>query len=253
MSATSERTVLQHLSIGLGPAVAVFAAWLFSLPDDRVDAGVTLANVALAIAVITVAFAAVDWLAGVSTSIAAALSLNYFHTEPYRTLRITDRRDVYSVVLLAVLGLAVSAVTAVRVRRGVTAIRHDDARRAGDALAVLLAEDHPAPEAWSAAIGAASNDLGLIVARITQRAPAGLPVIGRRLVDGDEPTVLIPAAGAALPLRRRHPEGACLVLTPRADLGALVVDRRAVLSFADAIERALEPALVRHESPVVPD
>lgn len=242
MDTATIRHPLQQLSIVAGPALAVVAAWVLSLPEDGSDAGVTLANVALVMAVITVGVAVVDWLGGATTSIAAALSLNYFHTEPYHTLRITDRRDVYSVLMLGALGLAVSAVTAVRVRRGVTAIRHGEARHAGTELAALLAVDHPAPEVWTAAITAAANDLGLVTARVSMRMPSGLPVIGRRLAEGDDPTLLLPAVGAVLPLQQRHEAGRWLVVTPRAGLAPLVVDRRAVLSFADAIERALEPA-----------
>ena len=195
-------------------------------------------------AVVTVGFAVVDWAAGVSTSIAAALSLNYFHTEPYRTLRITDRRDVYSVVLLGVLGLAVSAVTAVRVRRGVTTLRHAEACDAGVALSALLADDRPARDIWAAAIDAAANDLAVVTARVASRSPEGLPVIGRRMVNGDDPELVLPAGGAVLPLQQRHAAGAWLVVTPRPGLAPLTVDRRVVLSFADAVELALEPSPV---------
>ena len=47
-----------------------------------------------------------------------------------------------------------------------------------------------------------------------------------------------------LPLQHRHAEGRWLVVTPRPGMAPLTVDRRAVLSFADAIELALEPAPV---------
>ena len=244
MSTAPARTTLHQLAIVVGPGVAVLVAWLLSLPDRDDGAGVTLANVALVMAVVTVGFAVVDWAAGVTTSVVAALSLNYFHTEPYRTLRITDRRDVYSVLLLGALGLAVSAVTAARVRHGVTTLRRADARHAGDELAVLLADDRPAPEVWSAAITAAANDLGLVSARVTAKNPGGLPIIGRRLADSDDPTLMLPAVGAVLPLQHRHAEGRWLIVTPRAGMAPLTVDRRAVLVFADAIELALEPAPV---------
>jgi hypothetical protein len=244
MSTAPVRTPLHQLAIVVGPGVAVLVAWLLSLPDRDDGAGVTLANVALVMAVVTVGFAVVDWAAGVTTSVVAALSLNYFHTEPYRTLRITDRRDVYSVLLLGALGLAVSAVTAARVRHGVTVLRRADARHAGDELAVLLADDRPAPEVWSAAITAAANDLGMVTARVTAKTPGGLPVIGRRLADSDDPSLILPAAGAVLPLQHRHAEGRWLIVTPRPGLAPLTIDRRAVLSFADAVELALEPSAV---------
>ncbi len=244
MSSVSARSNVQTVALVAGPGVAVLVAWLLALPDDRADAGVTLANVALVIAVVTVGFAVVDWLAGVTTSLAAALALNYFHTEPYRTLRITDRRDVYSVVLLGALGLAVSAVTAMRVRRGVTTLRRSDARHSADALAALLADDHPVPEIWTSAITAAGNDLATVHARLSGKNPGGLPVVGRRPAEGDDPTLILPAVGAVLPLHQRHAEGRWLILTPRPGLAPLTVDRRAVLSFADALELALETSAV---------
>jgi K+-sensing histidine kinase KdpD len=241
MSTPHPRTLVQQATLVLGPVVAVLVAWLLTLPDDGDDAGVTLANVALIIAVIVVSAAVIDWLAGVLTSVMAALALNYFHTEPYRTLRITDRRDVVSVVLLLVLGLAVSAVTAARVRVEVRGLARDRAASEGERLSALLAEDQPVASTWSAAITAAANDLGLLTARLTPKTPAQLPVIGRRMNDGDDPTLTIPATGAALRLLRQHEEGRWLVLTPRAGQGPVSVDRRAVLSFADTIELALGP------------
>jgi Domain of unknown function (DUF4118) len=244
MSASPVRTPLRPAAIAVGTCTAVLVAWLLSLPDRNDDAGVTLANVALVMAVVTVGVAVLDWAGGVTTSIAAALSLNYFHTEPYRTLRITDRRDVYSVVLLSVLGLAVSAVTAVRVRRGVTALRRRDARRAGIELEEILRVDRPVPEVWSAAITSAANDLGLVSARVSTRTVADLPTIGRRITGDDDPSLVLPQTGAALSLRRYQDARRWLVLTPRPGMGPLDVDRRAVLSFADAINLALEPAVV---------
>ncbi len=244
MISTPTRTPLEQTAIVAGPVIAVLAAWLLTLPERGGDGGVTLANVALVIAVVTVAFAVIDWLAGVSTSIVAALSLNYFHTEPINTLRITDRRDVYSVLLLLTLGLAMSSFTAVRVRRGITSARHAEADAAGVAIGEMLAVDRPARNVWSAAIDAAANDLALVTARVTATNPTDLPVIARRPLDTDDALLVLPAAGAALPLRHRHEQGRWLIVTPRPGLAPLSIDRRAVLTFADTVELALEPSQV---------
>lgn len=241
MSTSTSPIQARQASIVVGPVAAAVVAWALSLPGDRADSGVTLANVALVMAVVTVGFATLDWMAGVTTSVVAALTLNFFHTEPYHTLRITDRRDVYSVVLLGLLGLAVSAVTAIRVRHGVTELRHVDARRASDELVGLLAHDHPVPEVWTSSIGAAANDLGLVMARLERFAPDGLPQIGRMVDDPSTITVTLPGAGAALRLTHRFDAGRWLVLTPREGMAPVDVDRRAVLAFADALELALEP------------
>lgn len=243
MNTAPRRSPLQQSSLVVGPLVALGAAWLLSLPSDGDLNGVTLANVALIMAVVTVAIAVVDWLGGVITSVMAALALNYFHTQPIHTLRIDDRRDVYSVVLLAGLGLAVSAVTAIRVRTEVRDVTRDRAAGAGAELAGLLTTDQTVAATWAAAISAAANDLGLLNVRVSATTPAQLPIVGRRLADSDDPSLTIPAVGAALRLQHHHSEGRWLVLTPRPGHAPLVVDRRAVLSFADTVELALEPAL----------
>ena len=225
----------------IGPPAAILAAWLMSQGKSG-DGGLTQANVALVMAALTVLFALVDWLAGLTTSVAAALALNYYHTEPFHTLRVTDSRDVLSIVLLLVLGLTVSAATAFRVRRGVHDIRAADAGAAADELRSTLVKNNPAPLVWSAAIATTANDLGLVLARVERSAPADIPTIGRpagsyQLLDAD---LVLPVYGAALRLERRHPEGRWLVLTPRDGLGPLTLDRRAVMAFADTIELALD-------------
>jgi Domain of unknown function (DUF4118) len=234
------RTPLQMAANLGGPPAAILAGWLMSLGEHDGD-GLTQANVALVMAAITVVFASLDWLAGVTTSVTAALALNYYHTEPFHTLRVTDSRDVLSIVLLALLGLSVSAATAVRVRRDVRQIRAADVRAAAEELRSTLAIDSPAPLVWSAAIATPANDLGLVLARVERSAPATIPTVGRagsyQLLDAD---LVLPVYGAALRLEHRHPEGRWLVLTPRDGMGPLTLDRRAVMAFADTIELALD-------------
>lgn len=222
----------------MGPPAAILSAWLLSLGADGDDRGLTLANAALVMAVLTVAVALIDWLAGITTSVASALALNYFHTEPIHTLRVTDARDVFSIILLGLLGLAVSAATAFRVRRNVHDIRAGDALGAADELSSMVASDHPAGKVWAAAIATPTNDLGLVLVRVDQAEPPGLPFIGR-FKDVADSTLLLPQYGATLRLERHHAYGRWLVLTPRDGLGPLTLDRAAVMAFADTIELAL--------------
>jgi hypothetical protein len=241
------RTPLQLIANVAGPPVAVLAAWLMSLDKD-IDDGLTQANVALVMAVVTVLFALLDWLAGVTTSVAAALSLNYWHTEPFHTLRVTDSRDVLSIALLALLGLSVSAATAVRVRRGVRDIRAADVGAAAEELRAVLTENNPAPFVWSTAIATPANDLGLVLARVERSAPADIPAIGRAGDSHRQPEadLVLPVYGAALRLERHHPEGRWLVLTPREGMGPLTLDRRAVMAFAETVELALDANTAEH-------
>jgi len=235
------RTPLQLAANLIGPPAATLGAWLLSLGDSG-DGGLTQANVALVLAALTVLVATIDWLAGLTTSVAAALALNYYHAPPLHTLRVTDSRDILSIALLLALGLSVSAATAYRVRRDVHHIREADVGAAAEELRATLAENNPAPLVWSAAIATPANDLGLVLARVERSAPVDVPAIGRpagsyQLLDAD---LVLPVYGAALRLERRHPEGRWLVLTPRDGMGPLTLDRRAVMAFADTIELALD-------------
>lgn len=218
----------------LGPPTAVLAAWLLSLGVDTTERGLTLANAALVMAVLTVAVALVDWLAGITTSVAAALALNYFHTEPIHTLRVTDARDVLSITLLGLLGFAVSVATAFRVRRTVRTIRAGDALAAGAELSALLEHDQPADSVWAAATASPSNDLGLTLVRVVDFEPIGMPLIGRPTGAADDSTFDLPQCGAAIRLDRKW-----LVLTPRNGLGPVTLDRAAVANFAATMNMAL--------------
>jgi K+-sensing histidine kinase KdpD len=246
MNSPPTRSPFRQLSVVIGPTIACLVSGALSLPDRTSDSGFTLANIALVMAIITVGFAIIDAWAGVTTSITAALALNYFHTEPYRTLRINDRRDIYSVVLLGVLGLAVSGVTVVRVRRRLVAIRQGDAENIGSDLSRLLSDDQPAVQIWSMAIRASANDLGLVQVRLARQLPDGLRSIRRSMAHDTDPTLLLPTLGAGLELRNGHAEGRWLVLKPRLVSEPVVLDRRAVLAFADSLELGLDspPAAV---------
>jgi hypothetical protein len=226
----------------VGPPTAILVAWLLSLGVDTEERGLTLANAALVMAVLVVAVALVDWLAGITTSVAAALALNYFHTEPIHTLRVTDARDMWSIALLGLLGFAVSAATAFRVRRTVRIIRAGDAAVAGERLSSLLEHDQPADGVWAAATASPATDLGLALVRVVDSEPVGIPLIGRPTGAADDATFELPQCGATIRLDRRW-----LVLTPRNGMGPVTLDRAAVATFAATMELALagSPAAVR--------
>jgi uncharacterized protein DUF4118 len=83
------------------------------------------ADVALVLVVFVVLGAALGGRgAGVVSALVAALSFNFFHTEPYNTLRVASADDIETTALLVVVGLAVGEIT-VRARR-VSTLRDDD-------------------------------------------------------------------------------------------------------------------------------
>jgi K+-sensing histidine kinase KdpD len=230
---------LRKLFIVIGPGAAVLVAWLLTLPTAGRDSGVTVANVALLLAVLTVGCSLVYSAAGVTTSISAALALNFFHIPPYRTLRITDRADVYSVLLLATLGVVLGSVTELRAQRRVTVLRRSNAIAQGETLAELLTSQQPVDNVWAEAITSAVNDLGILSVRVVRQLPRQLATIGRRVDRDNDHSLFIPVAGASLALMEEHAEGSWLIFAPRDDLGPVTVDRRALLSFADTVERTL--------------
>jgi len=63
---------------------------------------------------------------GILGAIVAALSFDFFFTEPYLQLVITDRYDIITAVLLLVAGIATSELGALRVRREVERRRDRD-------------------------------------------------------------------------------------------------------------------------------
>lgn len=236
-STTSSKGQFAVLAVVVGPFAAIaFAAATATASDDM-----SVANVALVLAMITVAAALTQWSAGVLTSIAAALSLNYFHTEPVHSLRMSDGTDVLAVVLLGLLGVGVSAATALRVRRSVVRRHEAGSASVASRLSSSLHAPQPAVELWHGAIDVATPQLAMVDARLERNGTSGLPVVAR---GSEQDVIVLTEAGAVVPFRNpRHADQ--LVLVPRQGLGPITLDRRIVFAFADELELALEGRLGR--------
>ncbi len=237
MDATVHRPLHQDITVVVGPFVAVIAAWLLSLGRSGPNGAVSLANTTLIITAITLAAAVIDWRAGVATSVVAAISLNYFHTQPYRTLRITDRQDLLSVGLLAVVGLTASTVAAGRtqiaMRRASVELTHTTG---GSALAQAAA-GAASTRIWNSASNAIGSGLSTTTAIVEQRRPLDLPTISRDITGAHRlEVVAIPRTGAAVPLELVDGKRAWLVIRPNNPDVASQVDRRSLVLFAEAIE-----------------
>lgn len=227
-----------HAAVVVGPIVVFAIAW--ATASVRQDMGI--ANVALVLAAVTISAALLSSLAGLTTSIVAAMSLNYFHTEPVHSLRVSSGSDLFAVALLAAIGLLVSAVTALRVRRTAIARRGDHADLAAADLRAALTAGRPVVDVWDVAVAAAAAQFGLVDVRLEPAGAGLLPKISRKPWDpkdlAADHEMLLPEGGAVVQFRDpRH--GEQLVLTPHFGMGAVHVDRRVVLVFADQIEMAL--------------
>ncbi|MFZ4518557.1 MAG: DUF4118 domain-containing protein [Microthrixaceae bacterium] len=118
-----------------GSVAALATAAVFGTAERQLHP----ANVALLLMLVVIGAAAVGGRrAGVVTAAVAALSFNFFTTEPVHTLRIEDAGDLLSFVLLLAGGLAVGQLAHVAAERGRRAARHELGIRRLHELAELV-------------------------------------------------------------------------------------------------------------------
>jgi len=134
-----------RIALVIGPALAIAAAGL--LQDVRDDVGI--ANVALILSFIVVVAALMGRAAGVVTAIVAGLSFNFFHTEPFHSLRISSGRDVATVLLLIGLGILVSEMSAWRRRAHYSSVRRLQGSQALRDTAALIAARSDPNDVWT--------------------------------------------------------------------------------------------------------
>ncbi len=220
-----------------GPVVAIILAATTSSVRDQVGAS----NVGIALAIVVVLAALVSRGAGLATAAAAALGFNFFHTQPYHSLRIHSARDVVIVALLAGLGVGVSDINSWRRRRDLIAFRHVAATDAPVALEQLLSDNHPVGEIWPVVATSIMDQLSLADCRFDRSPADDLVLISRvagRTADGDDGFTL-PGTGAQMPVTAKGEHLGFLVVTPRNGISSLWVERRVVVALADHIAIAL--------------
>lgn len=213
----------------LGPLMAIVVAWVTESVSD--DMGV--ANVALVLALVCVAAALVHPGAGLLTSAVAALALNYFHTVPIHSLRMSESDEITTVVLLVVHGLAVSIGATLRARSKVGTHRVNVSDAAAQDLRTLLMEGSSLVTAWQTAVVADTEHAASLDVML-------LDDVGTRHVviagNAGSDVVVVPEAGAVLQLPGAP--GALLV-KPQPGLGAIETSRAHLLRFADQVAAAL--------------
>jgi Domain of unknown function (DUF4118) len=107
-------------------------------------------NVALILVGLIVAAAAIGGrLAGIVTAVAAALSYNFFHTEPHQTLRIDDRQDILTFILLPVVGVAVGELAVLRTRARHEAAEHASGAHDLERAVACLTSGEPLDAVWA--------------------------------------------------------------------------------------------------------
>jgi K+-sensing histidine kinase KdpD len=243
-------------------AVAGFAASIVAgvaLRPLRESAG--LENVVVVYVIVVALTAAVGGrLAGLASSLSAALAYNWFFTTPYGTLRIDSWEQVTTVVLLFVAGLLASLGG--RASRRATV----EAREEADALRLLTAVNLAAARGARDVDQVAAQGLQeLLDARavfVVRRQPDGERVVAeagehdglpdlerlphldeegrippghRRSVGG---VLVLPAEGAVVDLVRHGSRVGALVVVPQADHPLLRSTRTSIAATAHALAAA---------------
>jgi K+-sensing histidine kinase KdpD len=204
-------------------------------------------NVALVMVLLVVAAASVGGrLSGAITAITASVSYNFFHTKPYLTLRVDSGREVVSIVLILVVGLAVGELGVARDRQSAVRRSHLRSIRALEEVGAKVSSGASAEEVWPLVKDAMVTTLS---AQRTYFEPFGglsaLPVVERdgridekhkRLVgDG----FALPARGASVRVEAGGRTLGQLIVKPDANVGVTREQRRAAVAIADQFAIAL--------------
>jgi len=200
-------------------------------------------NVALVLVLVIVAAASFGGrAAGVTTSIVAALAFNFFHTQPYYSLRISDRSDITTTVLLVVVGLAVGEIAVLSHRHEVVADEHATGARHLERVAGLVASGASEAEVWDALRAGLVAELGLASCRFDPgMGLSHLPRIERdgRLLEGDRYFTgrgfALPVDGAEILVERQGRTLGRLVLEPAGRRAVSRDQRRVAIALADEL------------------
>jgi K+-sensing histidine kinase KdpD len=217
-----------------------------------------LENVVVVYVIVVALTAAIGGrLAGLVSSLSAALAYNWFFTTPYETLRIDSAEQVATVVLLFVAGLLASLGGRVTRRARVEAREEADVQQLLTAVNLAAARgglkaDRVAAEglrdARTVRVVRAGPEGDLVVAQAGQPGGEldleGLPHLDeegripsghRRSVGG---TLVLPAEGAVIDLVRRNRRVGSLLVVPTEDRPILRTTRMAIAATAHALANA---------------
>jgi Domain of unknown function (DUF4118) len=226
---------------GLGPIVVACA--LVPLRDV-----INNANVALTLVVVVVLAGITGGRGtGVLAAVVAALSFDFFHTQPYMSLTIDSQDDVETTVLLLVVGLVVGTMASrARRARSSAELGRSELRRIH-----RLAERVAAGAAATDVIQAAQDELGQLLGLATcrfeappyadqrprlERSGAIAGLTRRRMARGG---FELPAEGVELAVLARGHEVGRFVMVPEPDVGVSLEQRVVAVALADQVGAAL--------------
>lgn len=225
----------------LSVLVTIGAGALLVLVRGEVDNSVTVLALA---AVVSSCGALGGWRAGVGSAVSAALAFNFFHTQPYHSLRIHDADDVLTTASLVVVGLIAGVTSAVAHRRQDRVVEAGSELDAVQRIAGLLATGSDPLDVETAVRAELLGVLGLSGCRFDPSAGDRV-VLGRR-GEIDEATRTyhdggfeLPAGGVAIPVLIRGDAVGHLLCEPTAGTAVSLARRRAAVALADLLGASL--------------
>jgi hypothetical protein len=212
------------------------------------------ANVALVLMVVVVIAAAIGGrAAGAVAAVAATLSFDFFHTEPYYSLTIDSSDDLETAVLLMIAALIVGQITALaRTSRAVAAEGRSELRRI-HRLAELAARGGARDEV----IAVATSDLtdlltlsgcrfevppygpGQRLERLERSGTVTSSRVAARTLRYERHGFEFPHEGIELPVLAHGEEVGRFVLVPTPGVGASLEQRVVAIALADQVGAAV--------------
>jgi Domain of unknown function (DUF4118) len=251
----STQEPLGRVAFAFGTIGAVLIAGLLSHVRDDVGS----ANVALALACVVVAAALAGRLAGAATAITAAIAYDYFHTQPYNSLRVNTARDTVTIGLLLLIGLVVSEMSAWRRRARAAASRQTIAARRLEQLSALLADGADIDRMWPEVRSALIDTLHLSDCRFEPGPDPPQPVLPRSgalagtTMQYGVGGFRLPAEGASIPVTFGGRTLGHLVVIPDRRSGSALDARQAAIAFADLYAVAMTFGNARRPGRAAPD
>jgi hypothetical protein len=185
------------------------------------------------------------WRAGVTGAIAAAVSFNFFHTQPYLSLRIHDADDVLTTFVLLVVGLMGGVASHAVARRESVAVEAGTELGAIERVIRLLTDGADAEDVEVAVRAELLDVLGLSDCRFVVGEPGAVAVLERGGAVDEVVTVYhdggfeLPARGVAIPVTAAGVVRGHLVCTPRRGIAISLLRRRTAVSLAGLLGAAL--------------
>jgi K+-sensing histidine kinase KdpD len=224
-----------------GAAAAIGLGGLLVTVRDRI--GNT--NVALILVVVIVTAASLGGRrAAVLTAGAACLSFNFFHSQPLYTLRVHSDNDIWTIVLLFVIGLVVGQVSRfAHLQQSQTIIEHKGVAHLEE-VSAMVAENKPPSEIWPTVQAALVDELGLVDATFESGDVAATPISQLDRNGRFDNKVMfwsrgqgmeLPRDGIALPVDAGVRSFGRIVMSPRHGHGTTPDQRRVAVALADLL------------------